>query len=874
MPIAFAHVSIHTRSKGHSAIAASAYRTASLLRDDRTGKTYDFRNKPEVVYAELLLPEIANDSFKNREFLWNQAELSEKRKDAQVCKDIVLALPKELDLAQHIELAKRFAQTHCVENGLPADIAIHDHEDGNPHAHILTSTRRLEKNGFSKYKARDLNPGFAKGRVVEKEYWGERWREVQNDYFIEKNIDLSVDLNHVISERHQGKIRGKDNHFLKEENQFIQQERLALARNSVESIITHLSQQHSVFSLRDVQHLLFKTFRDSDKPEEYLSYVEQVMAHKDVVNLGENDRGKICFTTCHQYIQEARLRADIEKMLLCNNHIVSAPIDTLATRYTLSEEQRGALDYIAHTPDIGVVIGRPGTGKSYLLKPVKEYFEAGGYQVIGASLSGKVAKSLQSETGIASSTLASLNYRLTHEKLRLTRKHVIIVDEAGMVDFNTMVVLLNKARKAGSKVLLIGDPEQLKPIQKGEIFRGIAAITGYIELENITRQQDAGDRQASLNMARGNITEALNHYHAKGGVHLHETPEAASEQLIADWQKQVKSDTLKDSILLAFTRKAVADLNDKARQVLIDKHLLGSEEVTYQGFEKKLNISTGERLLFRQNDKALGVRNGDIGTVTAIHTTQFQVKLDSGELLNIPKTYHAMDYGYALTVHKSQGMTAKDVSVLIDSKYWDKHLAFVAMTRHKNTVKLYADKINHPALNDLKRTLSRSTIKDNVIDWPLDFAIRAGFNPDKLVGKAVNHLAGMGHKIKNGFNYLVNYETYFRNNREKGQDKKNLKLTAKQAAALQDGDSVKQPSDQFETLKKEYPLFKEYENLLQQRKNKSGYFAEKMDRQITQISQVLEKNIDFMVRARQVAPSMASHITQHLKGKEGHGLDR
>lgn len=154
-------------------------------------------------------PEIANVSFQGREYLWNQAEFSEKRIDAQVCKDVVLALPKELNLVQQVELTKRFAQTQFVENGLPADIAIHDHDDGNPHAHILIATRRLEKDGFSKYKARDLNPKFAKGRVVENDLWTERWRHFQNEYFIEKKIDLTVDANHIIAERHEGKFREK-----------------------------------------------------------------------------------------------------------------------------------------------------------------------------------------------------------------------------------------------------------------------------------------------------------------------------------------------------------------------------------------------------------------------------------------------------------------------------------------------------------------------------------------------------------------------------------------------------------------------------------------------------------------------------------------
>lgn len=84
-------------------------------------------------------------------------------------------------------------------------------------------------------------------------------------------------------------------------------------------------------------------------------------------------------------------------------------------------------------------------------------------------------------------------------------------------------------------------------------------------------------------------------------------------------------------------------------------------------------------------------------------------------------------------------MTVENASVLIDSKYWDRHLSFVAMARHKHNLKVYADKEYHPTTHDLKVTLSRSVTRDNVIDWPLDFAIRAGFEPDSLIQKVVKH---------------------------------------------------------------------------------------------------------------------------------------
>ncbi|HBP6869999.1 TPA: Ti-type conjugative transfer relaxase TraA [Legionella pneumophila] len=867
MAIAFARVSIHSRSKGHSAIAAISYRAGIKLVDERTGITHDFSHRQDVVFSEVLVPKNSDSVFLDRSIVWNAVEAAEKRVDAQLCKDVVLALPKELNREQHIDLTRRFAHTHFVENGLPADIAIHDHGDGNPHAHILITTRRLEGKQFSKYKARDLNPTFAKGFIVENDYWGELWREMQNEYFVEQNLDLEVDANHLISERHRGQQRNSSAHYLQEENQLIQQARMEMTRDNINHVIDHLSSQHSVFTRRDVERLLFKTFSPSNNPQEYLQFVEKVLSDKGVILLGENNKGKVSYTTRTHFLEEVGLLGDIENMMRSNNHTSNQSIDYLAQQYALSGEQKEAFRYITQSPDIAVVIGRPGTGKSYLLKPVNEFYTQANQLVIGAALSGKVAKALQSETGIKSSTIKSLSYRLANNRMQLSDKHVLIIDEAGMVDFASMAYLIKEAHKAGSKVVLIGDPAQLKPIQKGEIFRGIAACTGYIELENIKRQQDLGDRQASLDLAKGEIDKAIQHYQDKGAITIADTKLQAIEQVVTDWRQDLKSSNMADTIMLSYTRKVVNQLNDLARESLIAENKLGEENIVYQGLERSLKISTGERLLFRENNKVLGVRNGDTATVKEINTQQMSVQLDSGELLTIPKEYKALDYAYALTVHKSQGMTAKKVRVLIDSKYWDRNLSFVAMTRHKEQLNIYADKENHSTDRALKQTLSRSSTKDNVIDWPLDFATRAGFDSDSLISRAVNHIVGVGHKIKQAYNYIVNYEAYLLNARhqEQFQDSMQARAYAKKEALrfdtnLAESKDYKISDQAFEILKKDFPQIGELETLINKRQRMTGYFAEKADKQITTISGQLLTNKNVANQVKNNHPELYQKI--------------
>ncbi|KTC98701.1 Ti-type conjugative transfer relaxase TraA [Legionella erythra] len=795
MAIAFARVSIHTRSKGHSAVAASAYRTASKLFDERTGTDYDYSRRREVVFSEIMLPEGASEKFQQREFLWNEVERAETRKNSQLCKDVVLALPKELSTVEHIELARRFAQTHFVDKGLPCDIAIHDDKDGNPHAHILVTLRRLQGEYFAKHKARDLNPTFAKGIIVEGDYWSKQWRSFQTDYFQEKNIDLAVDLNHLISEKHEGRNRDEDNHYLREENQLIREAREELALHDLDNLLNQLSLSHSVFTRKDIEKLLFKSIRSDTTSTAYLNQVAQLLAHKDVINLGVNDSGVESFTTRHQYIAESRLLSHVEKMRLRQGHVYSLPTEAILKNYQLNEEQRDAFHYITQSKDISVLIGRPGVGKSYLLKPIKEYFAANRCRVLGASLSGKVAKALQAETGIQSSTIASLAYRLSYNQMKLRRNDVLIIDEAGMVDFSSLAYLIEAASKAKAKVILVGDPDQLKPINKGEIFRGIAAYTGYIELDQIRRQRDEGDRMASMNLAKGEVNNAIEYYANKGAIHFAEVVSESQEAMVHSWVSGIHQlSDCQNNMMLAFSRAAVYSLNEQARERLRNKGMIGHEDFAYlsEGGEKTIALTQGERILLRQNDKAIGIRNGDLATILAVDKDSLTAQLDSGEQVIIPKTYRYIEYGYALTVHKAQGMTVDNVKVLIDSQYWDRNLSFVALTRHRDSVDVYANRHQHADLDKLTKTLSRSVTKDNVIDWPLDFALRAGFNPDSIVGKALNHIAGVGHKIKEKYNYLANYEEYLKqqHDKERALSKQERRLIAKQAADYMDEQSA------------------------------------------------------------------------------------
>lgn len=145
---------------GSSAVASASYRSGETLYDMRAEKTFDYRAKEDVVHTEIMTPEHAPVWASDRQMLWNQVEQVEKRKDAQLARDIIAALPRELNHEQQIALVREFVQTQFVGQGMCADIAIHDKlaSDGKnqPHCHIMLTLRDVTNEGFAK-KNREWN---------------------------------------------------------------------------------------------------------------------------------------------------------------------------------------------------------------------------------------------------------------------------------------------------------------------------------------------------------------------------------------------------------------------------------------------------------------------------------------------------------------------------------------------------------------------------------------------------------------------------------------------------------------------------------------------------------------------------------------------
>ena len=147
MAIYHCSIKIFSRGKGASAVAKAAYRAAEVIRSEHDGNTYDYSHKRGIVHKEILLPERAPPEYSDRTVLWNAVEKSERNGNAQLAREVEIALPVELTREQNINLVREYVNRNFVEQGMCADVCVHDTNGANPHAHIMLTLRPFEQDG-------------------------------------------------------------------------------------------------------------------------------------------------------------------------------------------------------------------------------------------------------------------------------------------------------------------------------------------------------------------------------------------------------------------------------------------------------------------------------------------------------------------------------------------------------------------------------------------------------------------------------------------------------------------------------------------------------------------------------------------------------
>ena len=369
----------------------------------------------------------------------------------------------------------------------------------------------------------------------------------------------------------------------------------------------------------------------------------------------------------------------------------------------LTRGQRVAAEEVATSGrGLDLIVGVAGSGKTSTLEVARAAFEAGGYRVLGTATSGQAARALHNEAGVESRTIASLVWRLEHQRLQLDDRTVLLIDEAGMTGDPAMLKLLAALEVAGAKAVVIGDHLQLSAVGPGG---GLEALVKRHEpavhlLHENVRQRLPGERKALEGLRLGRVTKAVEWYRDNDRiVAARRRPEAINAAVLA-WELDLLEGY--DTVLMAWRRADVAALNRLARQRCIEAGMVSGPELESADGKR---YAAGDRVVTLAPSGDGRFVTSERATVIKVTRDQLQVRFDDGRpevLTGDELGDQRLDHAYAVTVHRMQGATVDRAHVVADGG--GRELAYVAMSRARDTSHVYvvADDLDE-AVDELSR---------------------------------------------------------------------------------------------------------------------------------------------------------------------------
>ncbi len=376
---------------------------------------------------------------------------------------------------------------------------------------------------------------------------------------------------------------------------------------------------------------------------------------------------------------------------------------TLARHPELSGEQVEMVRSVCSTSRaIQVVVGPPGSGKTYATAACVDAYAAAGVPVAGCAVSATAAAELEAAVGFErytrrpAQTIASLLVDLEQRGDRLAPGTILLIDEASMVGTRELARLAAHVERAGGAIKLIGDPDQHTSVDTGGVFTALAgrADPTVVRLVENRRQRNRTERRAIEDYRRGDIAQALDRYDSDGKVHRGDTATDTYDALVRDWWADRCAGST--SPMLAGTNAARRALNDRARALLKAEGVVTGEPLVVSGRE----FLVGDDVVARRNDRSLHapgrrefVKNGSVGRVVAIDHDhgEIEVAFANEGTIRLAASYldsGHLEHAYARTTYGVQGAT------LDQARYYPSDASrfeegYVAMTRATNRTDLY-----------------------------------------------------------------------------------------------------------------------------------------------------------------------------------------
>jgi conjugative relaxase-like TrwC/TraI family protein len=394
----------------------------------------------------------------------------------------------------------------------------------------------------------------------------------------------------------------------------------------------------------------------------------------------------------------------------------------------LTDDQRSLVDAVCLSGDgVTVIEGPAGTGKTAALAVCRAAFERSGYKVIGVSLAARAATELSDAAGIESFTAAFALLSLREHPL--PAGSVLIVEEAGMIGSRTVWELVAIAARDNAKMVLVGDSGQVQPIDAGAAFRALGDHLGRIELRQVVRQEAQWEVEALTALRRGGATTATQAFLEHDRVRVARNARERRMQMVADYN--TARERGEDAIMLARAGRDVAQLNSLARATALLDGRLGDIALRVGDRE----FRAGDPIICLRNRLRNRLTNGTRGVVIDVDPSHHALTIRTTrgrDLIIDTRRYAHLDYAYALTVHKAQGMTC-DVVLVLGSDFAGRQWTYTALSRSRFMALYYI--VEHPLASDpegmrhweettpnakhrMAAAWSRDESKDSTLDFP------------------------------------------------------------------------------------------------------------------------------------------------------------
>jgi conjugative relaxase-like TrwC/TraI family protein len=471
----------------------------------------------------------------------------------------------------------------------------------------------------------------------------------------------------------------------------------------VERVVGSLTETDGIFTRHQVSQAVAALLAPDCDPSAIDATTALVLADEELIPLGRRTAPSVgweeTYTTRSLLGAEECLIARLTNGLHAGRGILSAStIQRVVTAGELGADQLQTVRAIASQGHaVEVLIGRAGTGKTSTVATVAHLYRAAGWEVVGVAPSARAARELEEHTGIVASTIPRFHHRC--QQTPMHDRVLVIVDEAGMADTFDLAAVLAAAADAGAKLILVGDPCQLPEIGPGGgLAAAIDVLGGSVcELTANRRQHEQWEIDALDQLRDGDPLAAWQAFVDHGRVTQTLDARTARRHAVEDWW--VSHRARKRSVLLAGTRAEVAALNQLARRRLAAEGQLTAEPLAAAGREYQV----GDRVLCTRNDDhqttpdglPAAVDNGTLATIVGVDIRQRTIDVEvlgTGRRLRLTAGYlesGAVEHGYALTVHKSQGATFDQVFVVGPAGLY-REAAYVALSRARLGTRIYA----------------------------------------------------------------------------------------------------------------------------------------------------------------------------------------